>query len=72
MPLPLTRPLLPPPQVCEDAHEHCSDWARTGECSANPGFMREGCAWSCNACPPFGSVTDTPLGLVALDVEAGR
>jgi prolyl 4-hydroxylase len=32
---------------CEDAHDQCRGWANTGECDKNPGFMLEGCKWSC-------------------------
>ena len=36
---------------CTDRHEDCGDWAATGECKKNPGYMLESCRASCNACP---------------------
>lgn len=31
-----------------DKHEHCADWASSGECEANPGFMWKTCESSCS------------------------
>jgi len=30
--------------------KNCAKWASSGECKANPGFMRPNCAKSCDAC----------------------
>ena len=32
---------------CMDNSEHCSSWARSGECRANPDFMKVNCRKSC-------------------------
>ena len=50
----------------------CAAWAARGECATNPGYMREQCMRSCNACPPQPLPTlSTPRGLARLDVRAG-
>ena len=57
-----------PPGVCADLHEACADWARQGECDANPAFMKGSksnlplliqgaggdgqCRYSCHQCAP--------------------
>ena len=35
---------------CEDVDSSCSMWAKGGECSGNPEFMRFRCARSCGLC----------------------
>ena len=35
---------------CRDAHETCAEWAASGECEANPGFMLQSCLHSCTTC----------------------
>merc|ERR1712187_273089 len=35
---------------CVDTHERCEFWASSGECDANPRYMHENCAKSCNTC----------------------
>ena len=35
------------PIACEDKHELCQNWARRGECGANPSFMTPNCPISC-------------------------
>ena len=49
-PMPRAPPSPPPP--CVDAHTggDCSQWARDGECEANPAFMHGHCAFSCGTC----------------------
>jgi len=37
---------------CTDLNESCPDWAWSGECEANPDFMEENCALSCELCTP--------------------
>lgn len=36
--------------VCEDEHKECNDWARRGECKANPQYMKLSCRKSCQTC----------------------
>jgi len=36
--------------VCDDDHPSCSEWARLGECEANPAYMEVSCAKSCATC----------------------
>lgn len=31
----------------EDKHESCPEWAASGECTANPGYMKSTCSLSC-------------------------
>jgi len=33
--------------VAPNGHKHCKSWARSGECSRNPGFMLNTCAQAC-------------------------
>ena len=40
----------PPPTSCEDGNQHCTYWARIGECSSNPVYMDESCRKSCGKC----------------------
>ena len=35
---------------CVDLNQNCLSWARKGECTSNPGWMKEECAQSCGAC----------------------
>ncbi|KAL1529787.1 hypothetical protein AB1Y20_000721 [Prymnesium parvum] len=37
---------------CSNAHDDtdCDAWAKSGECAANPDFMRAQCARSCGSC----------------------
>lgn len=35
---------------CVDTHESCEKWASTGECEANPAFMKNNCKKSCFVC----------------------
>ncbi|XP_070210463.1 tolloid-like protein 2 [Littorina saxatilis] len=45
----------PPPSAgeagCKDTHGDCAGWAAKGECKLNPGYMKDTCPKSCNACP---------------------
>jgi hypothetical protein len=34
---------------CTDSHDSCSDWAASGECSNNPGYMLTNCCASCES-----------------------
>lgn len=36
--------------VCADTEEQCANWASSGECRANPGYMRVHCRQSCQTC----------------------
>ena len=36
--------------VCEDKHPECENWAKVGECDANPAYMLTSCAVSCKTC----------------------
>jgi hypothetical protein len=35
---------------CEDRHDSCVQWARSGECKKNPRYMLDSCRLSCNSC----------------------
>jgi len=39
-----------PTQDCEDENNNCEDWANSGECSKNPGYMLQHCRFSCRQC----------------------
>jgi len=34
-------------KLCKDYHNECANWARQGECEANPGWMLRNCLISC-------------------------
>ena len=36
--------------ACADHHESCENWAKSGECESNPGFMKSQCQKACDAC----------------------
>merc|ERR1719435_484055 len=36
--------------VCEDQHEYCASWAKSGECEINPDYMLVKCSKSCKTC----------------------
>ena len=36
--------------ACKDRQETCAQWARDGECRANPRHMLHVCKRSCNVC----------------------
>lgn len=35
---------------CMDFHQKCDEWAKNGECTANPGYMSDTCPKSCKVC----------------------
>lgn len=35
---------------CEDEEEECAEWAKLGECEANPNYMLQKCQKSCGTC----------------------
>jgi len=35
---------------CADVGVFCQDWARKGECDANPSYMNQNCAKTCGRC----------------------
>lgn len=39
-----------PLRRCFDLSGHCSLWSNRGECRANPNFMKQQCALTCNFC----------------------
>ncbi|CAL4059139.1 unnamed protein product, partial [Meganyctiphanes norvegica] len=45
---------------CTDTNPSCSQWAASGECSKNPGFMLVNCRSSCNDCPAGSASTCSP------------
>ena len=63
---------------CTDNHAKCGQWARDGECSANPAYMAVACRKSCGQC---GDAPSAPLvcqeegtnyqGRLAARVQAG-
>ncbi|XP_069952150.1 hatching enzyme 1.2-like isoform X2 [Cherax quadricarinatus] len=52
--------------ICEDHHQHCSAWAKSGECEKNPLYMSQQCCLSCHNTGSGGEdVTGKPMdGLV--------
>jgi len=42
--------LLGMKESCRDLNTQCSEWQRSGQCSANPGFMLQNCRLSCGEC----------------------
>ena len=50
------------PDLCENVHPKCEQWALSGECSKNPTYMMTKCVKACGFC--FGGV-DTPVVLEA-------
>lgn len=49
---------------CVDRAERCAEWAKSGECTKNEGFMRANCRKACNACKPL--VYPAARGIVAV------
>ena len=41
-----------PPCVNKHDDKACDGWAKGGECSKNPGFMKSGCQKACETCAP--------------------
>mmetsp|Transcript_695 Transcript_695/g.1042 ORF Transcript_695/g.1042 Transcript_695/m.1042 type:complete len:521 (+) Transcript_695:32-1594(+) len=39
-----------PELQCDDKEEECVEWARMGECEANPNYMLKNCRLSCDVC----------------------
>jgi len=56
---------------CLDEHDGCANWAKSGECKKNSGFMKTGCPVSCNSCPAPIDPKLTELGdeEVTLEIE---
>nr|QBH70098.1 CreM12-ShK5 [Colubraria reticulata] len=36
--------------ACEDNNENCADWAKSNQCTINPGYMMKNCIKSCTKC----------------------
>jgi len=70
-PTPGPPPPPPPPTTCSDRNQYCPDWAASGECERNPGWMQENCRLSCGVCsgppapPPPAPCTDNNAGCAA-------
>ena len=47
------------PAACADSSAKCADWAKSGECDSNPGFMHKTCAQSCGKCAPAAACVDS-------------
>ena len=47
------------PAACADSSAKCADWAKSGECDSNPGFMHKTCAKSCGKCAPAAACVDS-------------
>ena len=47
------------PAACADSSAKCADWAKSGECDSNPGFMHKTCAKSCGKCEPAEACVDS-------------
>tara|TARA_B100000524_G_scaffold320015_1_gene200244 strand:- start:548 stop:1348 length:801 start_codon:yes stop_codon:yes gene_type:complete len=64
-------PLIVGAEECTDEYTACQDWAQSGECVANPDFMKPGCPKSCNTCPEPIDPELTKLGpyRVKLEIE---
>ena len=46
---------MPREPACSDAageEQACANWAKGGECTKNPGFMKANCMRECDACAP--------------------
>ncbi|XP_074641231.1 zinc metalloproteinase nas-1-like [Tubulanus polymorphus] len=41
--------------------QKCADWAKSGECEANPGWMSINCRKACDRCPKFGIDIPDPV-----------
>merc|ERR1719480_652418 len=50
----------PSPGPCSDDNQFCRDWAASGQCETNPGYMLEACRESCGVCPPAPQPTPDP------------
>ena len=59
-------------ELCKDDDQYCADWAAKGECKANPVYMLVSCRRACSTCPERTRVDDDALGIVGIDVRAGR
>jgi len=46
-------------RICKDTADpnHCPDWAASGECESNSGYMHIHCRHSCKICEPFDVMT---------------
>lgn len=54
----------------EDTNPFCADWAASGECTRNPGFMNEKCALSCYA--PVGEKSSKTVVEPSPSLESGE
>ena len=52
---------------CQDANSGCGAWAKSGECSNNPQYMRQHCAAACGFCMPE---TTTPSAATSFRFDA--
>jgi len=52
---------------CQNRHDLCAFWAATGECTANPGYMKINCAPLCKSCEQIDVDVRCPLDPNAVD-----
>lgn len=45
-------------QTCSDLNMACAEWARAGQCNANPDYMSQQCRKSCGLCAKDELLTD--------------
>mmetsp|Transcript_59112 Transcript_59112/g.105103 ORF Transcript_59112/g.105103 Transcript_59112/m.105103 type:complete len:216 (+) Transcript_59112:107-754(+) len=46
---------------CYDYENGCAYWAKSGECSSNPGFMLHQCKKSCNTCVSQSAIVNSQI-----------
>jgi hypothetical protein len=46
-------------EICRDANPSCREWATSGECDANPVFMKSSCRVSCGLCSANATIDES-------------
>ena len=47
-------------EQCKDRDPSCADWAKSGQCDANPSFMLLSCRKACRVCEDTSNSSDVP------------
>ena len=47
-------------ETCRDLNNACAEWAKSGQCSANPAYMKDSCRKACGLCAKDATEDDGP------------
>ena len=57
-------------ETCRDDNASCDEWAKGGQCAANPAFMHESCRRACGICSSDGAADAEGSGVLCVNTAA--